>query len=356
MLESIDTTCFTGQVLSELDRRVAAALQINGRAPWRTVAAAAGSTESTVARRAARLMDTGELRVAGMVDPIRCGFGRTVFCQLTCEPGTSDDVASRLAAVPQARFVTTVTGTFDAIVELVVASRAELARLLLEDVQGVPGVRSVASALVTRKFKATYDWGRGLLGDAAGLVPAPELSADNPGQPVPLDETDLQIIASLRGNGRASSAEIASAADIGEPTAHRRLNRLIREGCVICGALVAPESMGFEAELFCWLRVDTAGLGSAVAALRARPEVRYLAATAGSADLACELILPSFDDIYVFTSEVLDAIPGLRIETSVELRTMKRGFFPATELPVSNAAEGGSVVATPPPVAGGVRA
>jgi DNA-binding Lrp family transcriptional regulator len=344
MLESSDLTCFTGEVLSELDRRIAAALQINGRAPWRVVAAAAGSTESTVARRAARLMDAGQLRVAGMVDPIRCGFGRTVFCQVSCEPGASDEVASRLAALPQVRLVITVTGTFDAIVELVAPSRAELAHLLLQDVQRVPGVRAVASALVTRKFKVSYDWGRGLLGDAASLVPAPELSADNPGQPVSLDETDLEIIAALRGNGRASSAEIAAAADIGEPTAHRRLNRLIREGCVICGALVAPESMGFEAELFCWLRVDAAGLSRAVAALRARPEVRYLAATAGFADLACELILPSFDDVYVFTSEVLHEIPGLRIETSVELRAMKRGFFPAAQLP----ADGGAAAASPP--------
>src|ERR1700749_1611296 len=127
MLESSDLACFTNEVLSELDRRIAAALQINGRAPWRVVAAAAGSTESPVARRAARLMDAGQLRVAGMVDPIRCGFGPTVFCQVSCEAGASDDVAARLAAPPQVRLVITGTGTFDAIGELVVPARAELA-------------------------------------------------------------------------------------------------------------------------------------------------------------------------------------------------------------------------------------
>lgn len=310
-----------------------AALQINGRAPWAAVAAAAGSTETTVARRAGRLLDSGELRIVGMVDPIRCGFGRTVLCQLRCEPGSSEAVATHLAELPQARFVTTVTGAYDAIVELVVTSRADLARLLLEEVQATPGIRDVVTAVVTRKFKASYDWARGLLGERAGHIPAPEVSDENLGQPVTLDQVDLEVIAALRENGRATSAEIASVVGLTEATAHRRVNRLIKSGCVVCGALVAPESMGFEAEVFWWLRVNAAELDRVVQVLRTRPEVRYLAATAGFADLACELMLPGYDDLFTFANEVLHTLPGVHADASVELRTIKRGFLPAAAVP-----------------------
>ena len=43
--------------LGHLDRRIVAALQLNGRATWKQVAAAVGATESTVARRGQQLLD-----------------------------------------------------------------------------------------------------------------------------------------------------------------------------------------------------------------------------------------------------------------------------------------------------------
>lgn len=321
-------------MLPDLDRRIVAALQINGRAPWRLVAAAAGSTESTVARRALRLIDNGELRIAGLADPVRCGLGRTVLCRITCDPGSAQAVASGLALLPQARFAVTLAGGCDVVAELVVTSRADLARLLTDDLEPVPGVRGVETALVTRKFKVSYDWGRALLGEGAALIEPPDVDGGDSGAAPLLDDTDIQVMAALRANGRASAAEVACTAGITEATAHRRIHRLISEGCVICGALVPPEALGYEAQLLCWVRASTAHLSEVTAALAARPEVRFLAATTGPADLFCEFILPGYDDVYVFASETLRGLPDVRIETAVKLETMKRGFLPASELPV----------------------
>jgi DNA-binding Lrp family transcriptional regulator len=330
MLESCVWPWLSVPVLSDLDRRIVAALQIDGRAPWAAVASATGSTESTVARRAGRLLADGRLRIVGMVDPIRCGFGRTVLCQLRCEPGTVATTVAHLAGLPEVRFAATTTGTYDAIVELVVTSRADLARLLIHHVQVAPGVRDVVTAVVTRNFKVSYDWARPILGDAAAAVAAPVLSDEHKGQPIALDQVDLAVIAALRENGRRGYADIAVEAGVTEATAHRRVARLINTGCVVCGALIRPELLGFDVEALCWLRVGAAGLDQAVAALRARPEVRYLSATTGFADLACELVLPGYDDLYRFSTDVLGLLPGgVRVYTSVELMAVKRAFLPA---------------------------
>jgi DNA-binding Lrp family transcriptional regulator len=332
MLESFAEPWLGVAVLSELDRRIVAALQINGRAPWAVVAAAAGSTESTVARRAGRLTTDGRLRIVGMVDPIRCGFGRTVLCQLRCEPGTVQDAVAHLARLSPVRFAATTAGSYDAIVELVVTSRADLAQLLVHQVQAAPGVRDVVTAVVTRKFKVSYDWARAVLGDGADAVTAPALSDEHEGQPVVLDQSDLDIIVALRENGRRSCADLAAETGLTEATTYRRLTRLITTGCVVCGALIRPELLGYDVEVFCWLRVDAAGLDQAVAALRARPEVRYLSATTGFADLACELVLPGYDDLYRFSSDVLGTLPGrVRADTSVELTAVKRAFLTTTD-------------------------
>ncbi|NBH12348.1 AsnC family protein, partial [Amycolatopsis sp. SID8362] len=68
----------------ELDRRIVAALQLNGRASWGAIARHVGASESTVLRRAAQLTDSGRLRVIGVVDVLRCGLGVPVLARLRC--------------------------------------------------------------------------------------------------------------------------------------------------------------------------------------------------------------------------------------------------------------------------------
>jgi DNA-binding Lrp family transcriptional regulator len=326
-------------MLDALDRRIVAALQINGRAPWGMVARAVGSTESTVARRAQRMSESGQVRVVGMIDPVQCGFGRPVLLQLRCESGTAVRVADVLAARPEVRFVALTAGTYDLLVELIVTSRAHLARLLLSEVQAAAGVRDVVVASVLRKFKVSYDWGRRLLGDSVDEVAAPPLpSADTPA-PVHLDQVDLAAIAALRENGRRSFADLAADLGVTEVTVQRRVNRLLATGALACGPLVDPELLGFEVEVFCWLRVNPTLLEHAAAELGALPEVRYLSATTGFADLACEVVLAGYDDLYDFTTHRLGSLPGfIRAETSIELGTVKRAFLRA-DAPVGHDGE-----------------
>lgn len=54
--------------VDELDRRVIAALQLNGRAPWSAVARWVGASETTAQRRYAALRERGLLRVTGTLE------------------------------------------------------------------------------------------------------------------------------------------------------------------------------------------------------------------------------------------------------------------------------------------------
>ncbi len=60
-------------VLDPLDRLIAGALQLNGRAAWRDIASVVDSTETTVARRAQRLIDAGTVRVTAPACPRAAG-------------------------------------------------------------------------------------------------------------------------------------------------------------------------------------------------------------------------------------------------------------------------------------------
>jgi DNA-binding Lrp family transcriptional regulator len=315
--------------VDELDRQIAVALQLNGRATWRQVAKVVGTSESTVARRGRQLLERGLVRVTGQPDAARTGLGYPVLVQLNCEAGAVKSVARSLAARPDVRFLAVVTSTFDVILELIVPSRARLARILVDEFSEVEGITSTTTDAVMRTFKTSYDWSRDLL-DEQGIDPSFGELRPRPysGTPTPLDGTDLQLIQLLREDGRRTYAELAQAVATSESMARRRVSALVEQGALMVATLVPPGALGFEIEAFVLLRVNLAELEQIASTLAARREVRYLSATSGFSDLTCEVILRSPDDLYEFTTGVLGGLAGLqRVVIAHELVTVKRAYM-----------------------------
>jgi DNA-binding Lrp family transcriptional regulator len=316
------------RAVDALDRRIAVALQLNGRATWRQVARVLDISESTVARRGRQLLDSGTVRVTGQPDPARAGLGYPVLVQLNCEAGATKAVARSVAARPDVRFLAIVTSTFDIVLELIVPSRRHLARVLVDEFSELDGITRTTTDAVMRTFKTSYDWSLGLLG-TQGIDP----SFAEP-RPVPprgtadLDETDLQLIQLLGDDGRRTYAELASAVGISESMVRRRVSALVEDGTLNFATLVDPRSLGFEIEVFVLLRVNPGELERIAKALTARREVRYVSATSGFSDLACEVILRSPDDLYEFTTEALGSLKGVQSTVIAhELVTVKRAYM-----------------------------
>jgi DNA-binding Lrp family transcriptional regulator len=310
-----------------LDHRIAVALQVSGRASWREIARMIGASESTVARRAKALLTSGVMRTTLLADPLRCGFGYPVLVQLACLPDQASDVARTLAARPDVRFVSLVTGHFDVVAELIVASRRHLASVLVDDVLRIPGVRRTTTESVIRNFKLAYDWSRELLGTDVEVEPS---SSDVGGAPRPfaLDQVDLALLGELREDGRRSYPQLAASCHVSESAARRRVEALTAAGCLRPVTLVDPGFLGYDVEVFVWLQLELGRLEQVATALVERPEVRYASATSGYSDMVAEVILRSQDDLYRFRTQVLGSLAGIRsADMAVELRTLKRAYL-----------------------------
>ncbi len=311
--------------LDDLDRAIVACLQVNGRATWQQVAAVVGASESTVSRRANRLLRDQVVCVSAVPDPPRCGLGTPVLMQVECAVGATTAVAGVLAMRSDVRFLAMLTGSHDLVLEVIVASRAHLAEVLVEQLRSIPGITHTSTETVVRNFKTSYDWSRRILGDAANVLEPPPVDVAGPAS---LDGVDLQMAQILAADGRTPMSEVAARVGIGEAAARRRVDALTSRGAFWFATFVDPQSMGYETEMFLWLDVDFAHLEEVASALGQHPEVRYMSATAGYSDLACELVLRDLDDLYRFNTEVLGSLPGIRrVEMGQELRIVKRGFL-----------------------------
>ncbi|WP_326562486.1 Lrp/AsnC family transcriptional regulator [Micromonospora sp. NBC_01796] len=307
--------------LDPTDRRIVAALQVNGRASWTEIAALIGTSVTTVARRAQQLIAGGLVKVAVAPQP---GGGPVdlLIVRVRCTPGSQLPTARALAARPEVRFVAVLTGAHDLVAELLVP-RGTSMHSVLSAVQRIPGVQATIADLLLHTYKSDHEWSRRLLGDD-GRPPTPPVH-DCP--PDHLDEVDERIVAALRHDGRTSFHAVALGLGISESTVRRRFEALHGAGCVQVITLVPAAALGFEAELLFWLSVTPARLEAVAHELAALTGVRYVAATLGQESLMCEVILPTHADVLEFTTRTLARIDGVRSwSAGVELLTVKRGF------------------------------
>lgn len=147
------------RTLDELEQRIVAALQVDGRAPWRKVAAVLGEPERTVARHGADLLASGVVAVVGLRM-----WPASALLRLECSPGTSRVAAEALAQRRDSTFSYLMTGGADCVAELAVDPE-ELGGILATEVPATVGLVRAVSYPVLRYFRTGRGWRSGLLTD-----------------------------------------------------------------------------------------------------------------------------------------------------------------------------------------------
>ncbi len=131
-----------------------------------------------------------------------------------------------------------------------------------------------------------------------------------------LSDTDEQLLAILRENARASTAEIARRLQLSRTTVQNRIERLERQG-VIGGYTVRAnddyESSRIRAHIM--ITVLPKQMPAVVKALKAMPEVRVLHSVSGTFDLIALGVVATVEEMDVLTDRI-GAIDGVERTTS----------------------------------------
>ena len=149
----------SGVVLDDVDRRIIAELQVDGRRPYTQIAPSVGLSEGAVRQRVQRLVDSGVMQIVAVTDPRVLGFGRQAMLALRVE-GDTRLVADALAAMPEVEYVVLTAGSIDVLAEVVVENDERLIELLNEKIRPLPGVRQTETTIYLRIHKESYQWGR----------------------------------------------------------------------------------------------------------------------------------------------------------------------------------------------------
>ena len=148
-----------GTPVDEVDLRIIAELQSDGRRPYTQIAPKVGLSEAAVRQRVQRLVDTGVVQIVAVADPRVLGFGRQAMIGLRVE-GDTRQVADALAAMPEVEYVVLTAGSIDVLAEVVVEDDERLIALLNDKIRVLPGVRETETTIYLRIHKESYQWGR----------------------------------------------------------------------------------------------------------------------------------------------------------------------------------------------------
>ncbi|MGC0421787.1 Lrp/AsnC family transcriptional regulator [Embleya sp. AB8] len=316
-----------------LDRRIIAALQIDGRASWRRIATALGEPERTVARRGLRLLETRLVTVTGLI-----AHGDTVIVRLNCRPGQVREAAIAAAAGSGTVFTYVLAGSVDCVAE-VQCPPDRLARLMLEELPALPGVVSQQVTPVLRYFRTVHEWQPGLLtADEVGALarfPTPAETAERAaGESSDVERApeEWRILRALARDGRSTHEELAALAGVSEATARRRVEALTRSGVVSIRASTEPALLGLPVEAMLWIRTRPDDVEEVGRLLLDSPLVRYAAVVMGEYQILVDVVQPSKRALHEF----LTTSPWVRrveaVQSHLVVEALMRSATPTARL------------------------
>jgi DNA-binding Lrp family transcriptional regulator len=141
--------------LDATDRRIVDALAREGRMSIRALAQGLHISRANAYARVSRLLSTGVIRgFRAQIDPHAVGLSTSAFVTISLRQGEWREVSSRLRKIPGIVHIALVGGDFDVIALVRARDNADLRRIVLDEIHGIPGVLSTRTLLVFEESDA----------------------------------------------------------------------------------------------------------------------------------------------------------------------------------------------------------
>ncbi len=296
-------------MLDAVDAVLVRELQRDGRATFQALADRVGLSRTAVRTRVQHLLDSGIVRVVGIVHASVVGTGAIGHLAIDVD-GPARQVADAVARRPAAWFTALTIGPHPVVAEFRVRDDTALADEV-DAVRALPGVRSIEVFRVISVVK-----------DAHSVVAElPEIS---------LDEIDWRLLRELTHDGRTPYTRLAEVVGLSQAATRARAVRLMRTGVIRVTGIVDSRALGSGELAGIGVRVFS-NLETAASRICSLSGVNYVVTGFGRNDLLCGIDATSREAL-LSTLEAVRAVPGVWItETWQHLSVVKRVY--GAELP-----------------------
>jgi Lrp/AsnC family leucine-responsive transcriptional regulator len=148
--------------LDDIDKRIVAAVQADGRLSIVDLADRVGLSATPCQRRLKRLEDEGVItRYAALVAPSKLGLSLHALVQVTLDDHSEDSVEAFEAAIrarPEVVACYAVTGDMDFLLHVLAPDLESFSEFALKALLRMPGVRGTRSSFIMQAVKSELAW------------------------------------------------------------------------------------------------------------------------------------------------------------------------------------------------------
>jgi DNA-binding Lrp family transcriptional regulator len=135
--------------LDEIDRRILRELESDGRLSGRALAERVTISRANAYARFERLVADGVITgFTARVDPLKVGLTTSAYVAMTVRQNNWRDLQAALRTIPEVRHMALVGGEFDVMLLVRAEDNNALRRVVLEQLQTIPGVLSTKTFLI----------------------------------------------------------------------------------------------------------------------------------------------------------------------------------------------------------------
>jgi DNA-binding Lrp family transcriptional regulator len=315
------------RTLDVLNRQILHTLQIAPRAPFARIATVLDVSEQTVARRFQRMRTSGFVRIVARPEATHRAGASYWTLRIGCRPGTAGVLAGALAQRGDTSWVSIGAGGAEVTCQ---AEVGEPQSGLLHHLPRASSVLTFSAHQMLHRFagRGETDWVAPDHDLSAGqrtfLLEGAPVQAPNPTGAARLEPSDRPLLDALSRDGRSSWAAIAAAAGVSQRQAAHRVGELTAAGAIYFHVDVATAAVGIHAVANLWFTVAPAHLASTGARLADHPELAFVGAVTGSANLMASALATDAEALYRYlTTKVAEIDSIQRVEIVPQMVRLK---------------------------------
>lgn len=141
-----------------LDRKIIKMLQTNGRSGNSEIARALDTTETTVRKRIARLLDERLMNIVAVPTPEAAGMQLSAIIGVSIDLPAIHAVADVLRTYPEVRYVGMSAGRYDVMVEAFFSDQEHLLEFVTDKLGVLSGITDVETSIILKVVKFSYEW------------------------------------------------------------------------------------------------------------------------------------------------------------------------------------------------------
>lgn len=145
--------------IDDLDARIIAILQSDGRTSNTEIAKSLAVSEATIRGRVKHLIDDEIIQIVAVSNPLKLGFEITGDLYISVDITKMDNVIESISKFKELWYIVTTTGRSNLNAEFVVRDLEDLHDLVYNRLSHIDGILQVEAAVIIKYVKRRYDFG-----------------------------------------------------------------------------------------------------------------------------------------------------------------------------------------------------